>query len=137
MFNTAVTKLNAPPVSVVLNWKASYDDSQGALIDMSQAVPGYTAHDDMLAALAEAASQPDLARYGPVEGDMPLRQSYARHLSDVYQAKIAADNIQITSGCNQAFVATALAVAGQGDRILMMRPCYFNHESALGMLGIG
>ena len=55
MFNTAVTKLNAPPVSVVLNWKASYDDSQGELIDMSQAVPGYTAHDDMLAALAEAA----------------------------------------------------------------------------------
>lgn len=137
MFNTAVTKLNAPPVSVVLNWKASYDDSQGELIDMSQAVPGYTAHDDMLAALAEAASQPDLARYGPVEGDMPLRQSYARHLSDVYQAEIAADNIQITSGCNQAFVATALAVAGQGDRVVMMRPCYFNHESALGMLGIG
>ena len=61
MFNTAVTKLNAPPVSVVLNWKASYDDSQGALIDMIQAVPGYTAHDDMLAALTEAASQPDLA----------------------------------------------------------------------------
>ena len=54
MFNTAVTKLNAPPVSVVLNWKASYDQSQGDLIDMSQAVPGYTAHNDMLAALAEA-----------------------------------------------------------------------------------
>ena len=137
MFNTAVTKLNAPPVSVVLNWKASYDDSQGELIDMSQAVPGYTAHDDMLAALAEAAANPELARYGPVEGDMPLRQSYARHLGDVYQATIAAENIQITSGCNQAFVATALAVAGQGDRVLMTRPFYFNHESALGMLGVG
>jgi aspartate/methionine/tyrosine aminotransferase len=104
---------------------------------MSQAVPGYTAHDDMLAALAEAAANPELARYGPVEGDMPLRKSYARHLSDFYQATIAADNIQITSGCNQAFVATALAVAGQGDRVLMTRPCYFNHESALGMLGVG
>ena len=68
---------------------------------------------------------------------MPLRQSYARHLSDIYDAPIASKNIQITSGCNQAFVATALAVAGQGDRVLMMRPCYFNHESSLGMLGIG
>ena len=137
MFNTAVTKLTAPPVSVVLNWKASYDQSQDALIDMSQAVPGYTAHNDMLAALAEAAANPELARYGPVEGDMLLRQSYAQHLSDAYQATIAPENIQITSGCNQAFVATALAVAGQGDRVVMMRPCYFNHESALGMLGIG
>ena len=94
MFNTAVTKLNAPPVSVVLNWKASYDDSQGELIDMSQAVPGYTAHDDMLAALAEAASQPDLARYGPV-GRHATSPILSRHLGDVYQAEIAADNIQI------------------------------------------
>ena len=129
MFNTAITKLNAPPVSVVLNWKASYDQSQGDLIDMSQAVPGYTAHDDMLAALAEAAANPELARYGPVEGDMPLRKSYARHLSDFYQATIAADNIQITSGCNQAFVATALAVAGQDDRVVMMARSYSDTEA--------
>ncbi|MEO0474004.1 MAG: T9SS type B sorting domain-containing protein, partial [Bacteroidota bacterium] len=38
---------------------------------------------------------------------------------------------------NQAFVATVLALAGHGDHILMMRPCYFNHESTLGMLGVG
>ncbi|MEL0187352.1 MAG: aminotransferase, partial [Alphaproteobacteria bacterium] len=37
----------------------------------------------------------------------------------------------------QAFVAAVLAVAGHGDEILMTRPCYFNHESALGMLGVG
>jgi len=137
MFNPAVTNLNAPPVSVVLNWKSSYTGHNGDLIDMSQAVPGYAAHDDMLNALAEAAANPELARYGPVEGDMNLRRAYAEHLSAIYAATILADNIQITSGCNQAFVATALAVAGHGDRILMMRPCYFNHESALGMLGIG
>ena len=137
MFNTAITKLNAPPVSVVLNWKASYDQSQGDLIDMSQAVPGYTAHNEMLAALAEAAADPELSRYGPVEGDMPLRKSYAQHLSYIYRSPITPKNIQITSGCNQAFVATALAVAGKGDRVLMMRPCYFNHESALGMLDVG
>ena len=106
MFNTAVTKLNAPPVSVVLNWKSSYDDSQGPLIDMSQAVPGYAAHDDMLAALGQAAADPELARYGPVEGDMTLRNAYAAHLCELYQADIAAENIQITSGCNQAFVAS-------------------------------
>ena len=26
------------------------------------------------------------------------------------------------------FVMTTQALAGRGDRILMMRPCYFNHE---------
>ena len=34
-------------------------------------------------------------------------------------------------------VAAVLAVAGQNDEILMTRPCYFNHESTLGMLEIG
>jgi aspartate/methionine/tyrosine aminotransferase len=136
MFNPAITRLTAPPVSVVLDWRASYDGSKGALIDMSQAVPGYPAHPDMLQALADAAATPDAARYGRVEGDDGLRDAYATHLSTLYDAPIAPEQTHITSGCNQAFVAAALAVAGRGEEILMMRPCYFNHESALGMLGI-
>ena len=137
MFNPAVSKLTAPPVSVVQDWRAAYDGSHGDLIDMSQAVPGYAAHPDMTAALERAASDHDSARYGRVEGDWDLRLAYAAHLGVVYGREIAPEEIHITSGCNQAFVAAALAIAGHGDEILMTRPCYFNHESALGMLGIG
>ena len=137
MFNPAVSKLTAPPVSVVQDWRAAYDGSHGDLIDMSQAVPGYAAHPDMTAALERAASDHDSARYGRVEGDWDLRLAYAAHLGVVYGREIAPEEIHITSGCNQAFVAAALATAGHGDEILMTRPCYFNHESALGMLGIG
>lgn len=136
MFNPAVEALNAPPVSIVLDWKSSYDGRHGEMIDMSQAVPGYAAHPDMLAALADAAVMPDNARYGRVEGDDNFRAAYAHHLSRLYAANIHPENTHVTSGCNQAFVAAALAVAGHGDKILMMRPCYFNHESSLGMLGI-
>ena len=137
MFNPAIETLTAPPVSVVQDWRSSYDGSKGDLIDMSQAVPGYAAHPDIMAALTAAASQPYAARYGKVEGDDDLRGAYATHLSAIYDANVTADEVQITSGCNQAFVAAALAVAGHGDDVLMTRPCYFNHESALGMLGIG
>ena len=59
MFNPAVEALNAPPVSIVLDWKSSYDGRHGDMIDMSQAVPGYAAHPDMLSALASAAASPD------------------------------------------------------------------------------
>ena len=51
MFNPAISKLTAPPVSVVQDWRASYDGRLGDLIDMSQAVPGYAAHPDMIMAL--------------------------------------------------------------------------------------
>jgi len=137
MFNPAISKLTAPPVSVVQDWRASYDGSKGDLIDMSQAVPGYAAHPEMIAALESAAANPDSARYGRVEGDHDLRTAYAAHLTQIYGGSVAADETHITSGCNQAFVAAVLTVAGHGDEILMTRPCYFNHESALGMLGVG
>ena len=137
MFNPAITALNAPPVSIVQDWIASYDGTKGALIDMSQAVPGYAAHPDMLRALKQAGADPAAAKYGAVEGDASLRAAYATHLNTTYDAAVTAQETHITSGCNQAFVAAALSVAGHGDDILMTRPCYFNHESALGMLGIG
>ena len=57
MFNPAISKLTAPPVSVVQDWRASYDGRLGELIDMSQAVPGYAAHPEMTAALEKAAAQ--------------------------------------------------------------------------------
>jgi aspartate/methionine/tyrosine aminotransferase len=136
MFNPAVSALTAPPVSVVQDWRASYNGSKGQMIDMSQAVPGYDAHPNMTAALTAAAADTDSAKYGRVEGDWELRSGYAAHLGDIYETDILPEQTHITSGCNQAFVAAALAVAGQGDEILMTRPCYFNHESALGMLGI-
>jgi len=137
MVNPAVSKRTAPPVSVVQDWRVAYDGSRGEMIDMSQAVPGYTAHPDMTHALERAAADTEAARYGRVEGDWDLRRAYAAHLGTVYGCDVAPETVHITSGCNQAFVAAALAVAGHGDEILMTRPCYFNHESALGMLGIG
>ena len=97
MFNPAVEALNAPPVSTVLDWKASYDGRHGDMIDMSQAVPGYPAHPDMLSALAKAAAMPDNARYGRVEGDDNLRTAYAQHLSALYSANIAPEHTHITS----------------------------------------
>ena len=136
MFNPAIANLTAPPVSIVQDWRTSYNGEMGPLIDMSQAVPGYAAHPEMLKALANASATPDAAGYGRVEGDDSLRTAYASHLNEIYGSLIDMSEIQITSGCNQAFVAAALAVAGHGDEILMTRPCYFNHESALSMLGI-
>ena len=137
MFNPAISKLTAPPVSVVQDWRASYGGAKGPLIDMSQAVPGYAAHPAMISALERAAANPDSAKYGRVEGDWDLRCAYGAHLGAIYGSAVSPSEIHITSGCNQAFVAAVLAVAGQDDEILMTRPCYFNHESTLGMLGIG
>lgn len=135
-FNPLVEKLSPPPVPSVLAWAKSYDGSRGPLIDLSQAVPGYPAHPDMLAWLGEAAASTAYTGYGAIEGEAVLRDAYAAHVADLYGAAITADNIHITSGCNQSFICTAMAIAAAGDTILMTNPYYFNQQTTLAMLGI-
>lgn len=135
--NPAIEGLHAPPIPAVQAWARDYDGSRGPLLDLSQAVPGYPPPPGMLAWLAEAAGSADATGYGDIEGEAALRSAYAAHVSDFYGARVAASETHVTSGCNQAFVAAAMAVAGAGDSVLMTTPCYFNHESTLSMLGIG
>lgn len=134
--NPLVAGLNPPPVPAVQSWGRAYDGRRGPLIDLSQAVPGYPPHPDLLAWLAEAAGSPRAAGYGPIEGEAVLREAYAAHVADVYGASLDAGNVHVTSGCNQAFVTAAMTVAGPGETVLLTNPNYFNHETTLAMLGI-
>lgn len=136
-FNPRVARLAPPPVPSVHAWGRAYDGACGPLIDLSQAVPGYPAHPDMLRWLGEAAASPSAAGYGPITGEAALREAYATHVSALYGARIGAENIQITAGCNQAFLAAVLALAGPGETVLLSNPFYFNHATTLAMLGIG
>jgi aspartate/methionine/tyrosine aminotransferase len=135
-FNAAVTALGAPPVALVQAWGRDYHGPLGSLLDLSQAVPGYPPPPELLAALAAAAGDPASLGYGAIPGEPALRDAYAAHVSERYRARISAEQVLITAGCNQAFVAAALAVAGAGSEVLLTQPCYFNHESSLRMLGI-
>ena len=136
MFNPAIRALTAPPVAVVQNWIEQYSGSLGPLIDMSQAVPGYPPHPDLLEQLSRYAADLGSLGYGAIEGEDELRQAYASHISARYQTRVDAEETLITSGCNQAFITAALTVASPGDEVLMMRPSYFNHEATLKMMGI-
>lgn len=136
VFNPLIDRLSVPPIPAVQAWGRAYGGAMGPLIDLSQAVPGYPPHADLLRLLAEKAGDRALAGYGEIEGEAGLRDVYAAHVSDLYGASIHRENIHVTAGCNQAFVVAAMAVAGPGDALLLTNPCYFNHETSLQMLGI-
>jgi aspartate/methionine/tyrosine aminotransferase len=134
--NSLVTHLSPPPIPSVHAWSRDYKGDRGPLIDLSQAVPGYPAHPAMLKLLGEAAASPSMTGYGPIEGEDVLRSAYAQHMNEIYGASVHSANIQITAGCNQAFMCAAIALAGAGDTIALTNPFYFNHETTLSMLGI-
>lgn len=135
-FNSAVQSLDLPPIPMVHQWASTYDGTKGPSLDLSQAVPGYAPPQILLDWLGEASASPKYTGYGPIEGEPTLRSAYAAHVSEVYGRDIGSSQIHITSGCNQAFIATVMAIAGAGDSVLLSNPFYFNHATTLSMLGI-
>ena len=135
-FNPLIHRLSPPPIPSVQAWSRAYDGSLGERINLSQAVPGYPTHPDMLRWLGEAAALQDYTNYGDIEGEPVLRETYAAHVSEFYGVPLSAANIHITSGANQAFMCLAMAVANAGEAVALPSPFYFNHDTTLSMLGI-
>jgi aspartate/methionine/tyrosine aminotransferase len=135
-FNPLVRDTGTPPIPEAQGWARRYDGLRGPLIDMSQAVPGYPPHEDILNHLSQAAGTLAAARYGDIYGDETLRQALAADMSSRYAADVKVDEIAITSGCNQAFVLIAMTLAKADDNIILPAPWYFNHQMTLDMLGV-
>jgi aspartate/methionine/tyrosine aminotransferase len=131
-----VADVGSPPIPEAQSWTKRYDGSFGPLINLSQAVPGNAPHSDMLERLAASAGSAAGAQYGPINGDMSLRQAYAAELSRIYEGRIEPGDTAVTAGCNMAFFATMMMLARQGEAVLLPTPWYFNHQMTLDMLGV-
>lgn len=125
-----------PPIPQAQGWARAYDGKAGPLIDLSQAVPGSPPPAALLEKLSGAAASADATRYGAITGDIALREAYAAEISRIYGGAISPQETLITSGCNQAYVVTMMALARAGDNVLLPTPWYFNHEMTLTMLGV-
>lgn len=134
--NPDLLDTGTPPIPQAQGWAQAYDGSVGPLINLSQAVPGSAPPQELLQRLGEAASLPDNTRYGAITGDIGLRETYAAEIARFYGASFQSSEIAITSGCNQAYVITMMALARAGDNVLLPTPWYFNHEMTLTMLGV-
>lgn len=134
--NPHVADTGTPPIPAARGWMARYGGAFGPPVDLSQAAPGSPPPASLLERLAQAAGSAGATRYGPILGDEALREAYAADLARVYGGRIAAEDVAITAGCNLAFLAAVLAVAGPGRSVILPAPWYFNHAMTLGMLGI-
>jgi aspartate/methionine/tyrosine aminotransferase len=134
--NPDLLDTGTPPIPEAQGWARAYDGRNGPLIDLSQAVPGSPPPQELLQRLGEAARATDSARYGAITGDLALREAYTNEIGSIYGARFSPSEIAITSGCNQAYVITMMALARAGDNVLLPTPWYFNHEMTLTMLGV-
>jgi len=134
--NPWLADVAAPPIPAAHGWAARYDGSCGPMLDLCQAVPGYPPHPQMLEHLAAAAGDPASAKYGLINGDAALRETYAAQVSSLYGGTVRPDQVAITAGCNQAFFLATMAIARAGDTVLLPTPWFWNHQQTCAMLGI-
>ena len=118
-------------------WLDGVDFGDRPLINVSQGAPVGPPPLAMRQAMAQIIVDNDEAHlYGPVLGLPDLRAEVAAQWSDSYGGQIIADNVAITSGCNQAFTAAISTLCGEGDEVILPVPYYFNHRMWLDMAGV-
>src|SRR3990167_10290269 len=137
LVNPWLAAVDPSPIGETKRWVLGRSfPSDRPLIDLSQAVPGYPPALELRKHLGELLLDPAVHGYTPILGLPVLREAYAAHLSTFYGASIAAGEVGITSGCNQAFCLALMSLAKAGDQVILPRPHYFNHDMWMRMQGI-
>ena len=136
--NPAMAATDPPPVMEARRWIEGVTfPKDRPLINVSQAAPVASPPLPLRKALAEAAlNDPQAHLYGPVLGLPALRAEIAEQWTRAYGGHIAADQVAITQGCNQAFTAVMSTLAGPGDEVILPTPWYFNHKMWLDMASV-
>lgn len=136
--NPALAATFRPPVMEARRWLEGvrFPDDR-PLINVSQAAPVDPPPEPLRRAIAEASlTDPNAHLYGPVLGHPGLREAVAAEWSRAYGGEIAAENVAITQGCNQAFCAALATLAQAGDEVIIPVPWYFNHKMWMDMQGV-
>ncbi len=130
-----ISRVDAPPIAEAMTWVKPGQRNR-ELLNLCQAVPSYPPAESLQAEIARLAMQPATSLYTDISGIPELRTALASHMAGDYQGKILLESVAITSGCNQAFCATLMALAQRGDNVVLPAPYYFNHQMWLDMLGV-
>ncbi len=128
----------APPVMEARRWIAGKTFAPDRpLLNLSQAAPADPPPTALREAMARIVMEEVEAHlYGPVLGLPALRDKVAAQWTHDYGGDVRADQVAITSGCNEAFAAAMATLAAPGDNVVVPIPYYFNHRMWLDMVGV-
>jgi aspartate/methionine/tyrosine aminotransferase len=133
--NPAIHRIEAPPIMEAQTWVKPGLRNRN-LLNLCQAVPSWPSATELDDEVARVAKVPGTSLYTDIFGIPELRQAIATHMSEDYRGTIAPEEVCVTSGCNQAFAASIMAIAKAGDNVIIPVPYFFNHTMWLGMLSV-
>jgi len=104
-------------------------------INLSQGFPNFECAPELVA-LVNQYMKKGLNQYSPMQGILPLRETIAAKMQELYSAVYSADTeINITAGGTQAIYAAITAVVNEGDEVIIIEPAYDCYVPAIELNG--
>src|ERR1700722_15601384 len=104
-------------------------------INLSQGFPNFECSPELVA-LVNQYMKKGLNQYSPMQGILPLRETIAAKMQDLYGAIYSPDKeINITAGGTQAIYAAISAVINEGDEVIIIEPAYDCYVPAIELCG--
>ncbi len=106
-----------------------------AAINLGQGFPDFDCDARLQACVIEA-MRAGHNQYAPMPGVAVLREAIRDKHSMLYGHRYDADHeITVTSGATQAIMATVFALAGAGDEVIVLEPCYDSYLPSIELAG--
>lgn len=135
--NPNIVSTDAPAIVEAYRWLDETElPPDLPFINVSQAAPAVAPPLALREYMADAVMNDTSAHlYGPDLGLPALREALAQRTAKLYGGSISAEQVAITSGCNQAFSAVIASLVAEGEEVILPTPWYFNHQMWLTMNG--
>jgi aminotransferase len=106
------------------------------LVDLGRGNPEVGPPPHVVAALAESAARPDVHGYAPIRGLARTKEAMAHRYRTVYGVELDPEReIALIPGTKTGIVELALALADEGDTILLPDPYYPDYPSGPALAG--
>ncbi|HEV8461286.1 MAG TPA: aminotransferase class I/II-fold pyridoxal phosphate-dependent enzyme [Gaiellaceae bacterium] len=106
------------------------------LVDLGRGNPEVGPPPHVVAALAEQAARPDVHGYAPIRGLARTKEAMAHRYRTVYGVELDPEReIALIPGTKTGIVELALALADEGDTILLPDPYYPDYPSGPALAG--
>ena len=104
-------------------------------INLSQGFPNFECSPTLVSLINDDMKK-GMNQYAPMQGIMPLRETIAEKMQELYGAKYSPEKeINITAGGTEAIYAAITAVVQEGDEVIVIEPAYDCYVPAIELSG--
>lgn len=124
-----------PKVGTTIFTVMSQLAAEHGAVNLGQGFPDFDGPPELREALSRAMAE-GRNQYAPMSGVPALRAAIAAKTERLYGHRPDVDQeITVTSGATEALFAAIASVAGPGDEVIVLDPCYDSYDPAITLAG--